>query len=341
MPRHKNQVDCNADNKRSPFGPPLTKPSQIGSPHWNQINFDHLHKNQVSFDAHTEINYFRPAPKTSRFPRLAKNRVNFDPHTKTRSTSVPDTKNKINSALTAKTDQFQCPDESQVNFDPCTKIKSTSTPCLIPGTRYNVIFDALTRKSSQTDPDTWTKLFPYINQSNMIPALKKSKFRLPHNNQAKFDSHTKTKSISTRTQKLCRFWLPNKKPSQPLYVCIRMYSLVPDVLHYCLTTATLAIPIHCASVYWSSPRYPKESEKGIRCKTQLTMKILNAYTTLPVRKGTVPASCGIPSLTFCKPIINIFNTWNISILRRPKSKNNQWDGVRIDYEDCTKRRKHI
>ena len=57
----------------------------------------------------------------------------------------------------------------------------------------------------------------------------------------------------------------------------------------------------------------KKAKKRIDGKTQLRNK--NAYILVPIRKGTVPTSCGISSLTLCKPTISR----SISILH-PKNK---------------------
>ena len=46
----------------SHFRPP-TKTKSISIPHWHQVNFDHPHKNQANFNAHTKPSHIRPTHK--------------------------------------------------------------------------------------------------------------------------------------------------------------------------------------------------------------------------------------------------------------------------------------
>ena len=122
----------------------LTKPSHFRSVHWNQVNFDPPHRNQVphiyhvtcyaprkakSFSDRTQKpSYFRPPRQkpsqsipilqTSHFRPAHKDQVNidpphkdqvnFDPHTKIKCISISH-KNKLISTSTLKLSQYRSP----------------------------------------------------------------------------------------------------------------------------------------------------------------------------------------------------------------------------------------
>ena len=165
MPRHKNQVNFDPDDKTKSSSNLTQKPRQFPSLHWNQVNFDQAHKNQVNFDAHTKTKSFPartqkssqfrpPTQKSSQFRSLLWNQVNFDlPHW-----------NQV---------KFDYPHNNQVIFDAPTTAKSFSDR-----TQNQIIF-----------------VHPHKNQVN----------RPPYSKHVIFALHTKTKSISTPARRPSQF----------------------------------------------------------------------------------------------------------------------------------------
>jgi len=141
MPLHKNPVnfDPDAENKSFSTGTPkpnqcrsttlkwshfrqptlepnpihrALEPSQFGSPHWNQVNWDHPSKVQVNLHAHTENTWF-PArfQKPSQFRPPTQQPNQFHHYTEFESIYIP----------TVKSSSFWC-------RDPRTKLISIPTP---------------------------------------------------------------------------------------------------------------------------------------------------------------------------------------------------------------------
>ena len=96
----------------------------------NQVNFDHPHKNQVYRLHKKQVNF---GPHTVNFDPPHKKQVNFDSNTKTKSNSIPHTKNRLISTPELKSSQFDPHSisksfpmprhKNQVNFDPNTNTK--------------------------------------------------------------------------------------------------------------------------------------------------------------------------------------------------------------------------
>ena len=141
-----------------------------------------------------------PHPKTESISTTNHTKTNSIDHqtpnklisARTRSISIPRTKNKSLSIRTLKPSQFDpyseinlssIPHINQVKFDPNTKTRSFSTPTQKPSQ-----FRSPLTKQVNFDPHT-------KNNFSSIQILKPSNFRPPHKNQVIFDPHTKTKSI--------------------------------------------------------------------------------------------------------------------------------------------------
>ena len=111
------------------------KPSDLRPAFKNQVNFDHPHKNQVYRLHKKQVNF---GPHTVNFDPPHKKQVNFDSNTKTKSNSIPHTKNRLISTPELKSSQFDPHSisksfpmprhKNQVNFDPHAKAKYFSTP---------------------------------------------------------------------------------------------------------------------------------------------------------------------------------------------------------------------
>ena len=167
------------------------KPSDFRSAYNNQINFDHLHKNQV-------------------------NRVNFDAYSDIKSILMPRHKNRVNFVTDTRTSHFRPPHKNQVYSDPYTEIKSISTKhttqsisTLLSTLHWNQVrfhpphwnqvhFDHPHKSRVNFDAHTKTKWFTAHIQ-------KPSQFRPPTQNQVSWSTHKKWVIFGPRTKKQVNF----------------------------------------------------------------------------------------------------------------------------------------
>ena len=189
----KKRVDFDPDTKTKWFSTPhnqntpipitTSKSSQLRSPHWNRINFDHQQKKTSAIDPPSKNqDIFDPPQKSSQFRSPLSIQVDYDASTQI----------KFYSDLDTRPCRVRSPHKNKANSDPYTEIKSSSSLAFKPGQ-----FRPPMQKWSHVQILHW-------NQVIFAHLKKQVKFDHPHKNQVN-RSPIGNKSFSARTVEPSQF----------------------------------------------------------------------------------------------------------------------------------------